>query len=86
MSSTFELLCWRLLLRKLDKIERFELHAQIIREAEDAEAVARATAFPCLFFPCLFEERVEAMLRREALQERLYWHELNEPERFALPC
>ena len=83
MRSTFELLCWRLLLNRLDKIEKFELHAQVIREAEEAETVARATAFPCLLFPCLFEERVEALLQRDAVRERLYWHELDAPKRFA---
>jgi len=83
MASTLELLRWRLLLSRLDRIERFELHAQVIREAEEAETVARATPFPCLFFPCLFEERVEALLHREAVRARLYWHQLNVPKRFA---
>ncbi len=80
MTSTFELLRWRLLLNQLDKIENAELHARVIREAEAAEELAGATPFPCLLFPCLFEERVEALLHREARQARYYWRELNPSE------
>jgi hypothetical protein len=83
MESTFELLRWRLLLKRLDKIENSELHALVIREAKVATELAGATAFPWLLFPCLFEERVDAALEREARVATLYWRGLNAPERYA---
>ena len=82
MEWTFELLRWRLLLRHLDKVENSELHALVIREAKVATELARATAFPWLVFPCLFEERANAALQREAMVATLYWRGLNTPERF----
>ena len=83
MQWTFELFRLRLLLKQLDKVENSDLHALVIREAKVATELARATAFPWLVFPCLFEERVNAVLRREALVATLYWRGLNTPERFA---
>ena len=81
MEWTFELLRFRLLLKQLDKVENSELHALVIREAKVAAELARATAFAWLVFPCLFEERVNAALQREALIATLYWRGLNARER-----
>ena len=79
MEWTFELLRWRLLLRRLDQLENCELHALVIREARAATELARATPFPWLVFPCLFEERADAALEGEAQRSTLYWRELNAP-------
>jgi hypothetical protein len=81
MEWTFELHRLRLLLKQLDKVENSDLHALVIREAKVATELASATAFPWLLFPCLFEERVEAALQREALVATLYWGGLNARDR-----
>jgi hypothetical protein len=83
MQGTFELLRLRLLLKQLDKVENSDLHTLVIREAKVATELARATAFPWLLFPCLFEERVHAALQGEALVATRYWRGLNAPERLA---
>ena len=80
MQWTFELLRLQLLLRQLDKVENSDLHALVIREAKVATELARGTPFPWLLFPCLFEERVDAALQREALVATLYWGGLNARE------
>jgi hypothetical protein len=83
MQLTLELLRLRLLLKQLDEVENSDLHALVIREARLSTELARATVFPWLVFPCLFEERVNAAIQREALVATLYWRGLNAPERFA---
>ena len=83
MQWTFELLRLRLLLKQLDKVENSDLHALVIREAKVATELARGTPFPWLLFPCLFEERVNTALQREALVATLYWRGLNAQERFS---
>ena len=83
MELTFELLRLRLLLKQLDKVENCDLHALVIREAKVATELARATAFPWLLFPCLFDERVNAALQREAQVATLYWRGLNAREQFS---
>ncbi len=86
MESTFELLRWRLLLRRLDSIQSSELHALVIREAHRAAVLASATSFPWLLFPCLFEERVDAALTRHARDAELYWKDLYSPASAAAPA
>jgi hypothetical protein len=70
-----EVLKYRLLLRLLDQ-SLPELHALLIREADEAASLAGRTRFPLLVFPCLFEERVAAALERHRLQLRNYWRTL----------
>jgi hypothetical protein len=79
MKWTFELLRWRLLLLRLESLQGSELHALAIREAQVSAILACETAFPGLLFPCLFEERVEAALARQAREVSRYWRELRPP-------
>lgn len=79
MKWTFELLRWRLLLLRLDALQGSELHTLAIREAQVAAILAGETDFPGLVFPCLFEERVEAALARQAREVNRYWRELRPP-------
>src|SRR5258706_4551719 len=79
----FELMKHRLLLRRLDELPKAEGHALIMREAEEAAALARRTAYPLLVFPCLFEERSRAVADRMGREEQRYW--LGFQPRMALP-
>ncbi|HWV98307.1 MAG TPA: hypothetical protein VNZ64_01320 [Candidatus Acidoferrum sp.] len=83
MERSFELLRWRLLLNRLDRIESSELHALVIREAKSASEIACDSAVPWLVFPCLFEERVDTALQLEAQVATVYWGQLNGLDRRA---
>ena len=49
-----------------------ELNAPLRRAANDAAALAWATAFPLLVFPVLFEEKTDAAVLRAGRQARIY--------------
>jgi hypothetical protein len=85
MERSFELLRWRLLLNRLDRIESSELHALVIREAKVASEIACGTDFSWLVFPCVFEERVESALARQAREASRYWRGLGSPALGATP-
>jgi hypothetical protein len=76
MQFQFELLKHRMLLRALDETANPEAQVMLIREADDSAALACATAFPLLVFPCLFEERAAAVAQRARWGARLYWRGL----------
>ena len=73
MKMDFDVFKLQLVLRRLDEIPDYELHALILDEAEHAAFLARRTAFAWLVFPCLFEERAAAALERERAARRTYW-------------
>ena len=85
MDDTLRLVKMRSLLQALDQVPDSELHALIIQEAEAACAKAAETAFPALFFPCLFAERVRAALEAEALRKREYWRPIAPVDAELLP-
>ncbi|HUZ07891.1 MAG TPA: hypothetical protein VMV89_10445 [Candidatus Paceibacterota bacterium] len=49
-----------------------ELNVPLRRAANDAAALAWATAFPLLVFPALFEEKIAAAILRAERQARIY--------------
>ena len=63
----------RMLLRRLDETSIWELHAEIIREAERSASLARATSYPFLVFPCLFDERSRVAADRFREETDRYW-------------
>jgi len=65
-----------MLLRRLDEIPIRELHAAIMRESDRAASLAKATSYPFLIFPCLFDERVTAAAERFQEQQHNYWQTL----------
>jgi hypothetical protein len=71
--AEFEVIKQRLLLRELDQVNVWEVHAQIIEQAELSGGIAAQTGFPVLLFPALFEERVRAILQAFHYQEANYW-------------
>jgi hypothetical protein len=85
MDDSLRLVKLRLLLEALDQVPDSELHALIIQEAEVACANAAHTAFPALFFPCLFAERVRAALEAEARRKREYWRPIAPVDAELLP-
>ena len=68
----FEIFTERLLLRRLDTVP-WEAHIQIMKETDAVAKMAAQTAYPFLVFPCLFEERVSAILRGFQEKEANYW-------------
>ncbi len=72
LKTEFEIFTERLLLRELDGIP-WEAHIQIMKEADAVAEIAAQTPFPFLVFPCLFEERISAVLRQFHEREASYW-------------
>lgn len=77
-AALFEVLKYRLLLRRLDEIPNSESHPAIIEEANTAAILAGLTTFPLLVFPCLFEERARAAWERDRRQHHIYWRALRQ--------
>src|SRR4029077_4727224 len=73
----FDVLKQRLLLRKLDQLPTWELHALVIQEAEMSAVLARTTHYPFLVFPWLFEERVRAASELFQKKWDTYWDYLD---------
>jgi hypothetical protein len=63
----------RLLLLRLNETPESEIHALIIRQANEAAFLAWLTLYPLLTFPCLFEERAKAATEQARRKARLYW-------------
>jgi hypothetical protein len=76
MKDSLTLLKLRLLLQALDRVPNAEQHALVIDQANRASFHARATPFPELMLPCLFEELMSTALQTYNQRERLYWHGL----------
>ena len=72
MAKTLEFWKLRLVLSKLAGIET-ELHYLVFREADQCSTLVEDAGFPCLLFPCLFEERLAGALERQARQVERYW-------------
>ncbi len=79
MEANLEVLKLRLLLGRLEQVSKANLHAHIIREAHLSSALARATGYPLLLFPCLFEERATAALDQGEQLEDRYWQQFARP-------
>ena len=69
----FEVFRQLMLLRRLDEIPIWELHAAIIRESDRAASLAKATSYPFLVFPCLFDERTHAAAAWYKERQNKYW-------------
>jgi hypothetical protein len=76
VATRFGILKQRLMLRRLNETPEFEIHALIMRQADEAAFLAWLTLYPLLTFPCLFEERAAAAAERARRQTRLYWNRL----------
>jgi hypothetical protein len=62
----------RLLLLRLNETPESEIHALIIRQANEAALLAWLTQYPLLTFPCLFEEMAAAATDQARRQARRY--------------
>lgn len=62
-NTELELLKNRLLLNRLTAVTEPEVNVRLRRAANDAAALAWATAFPLLVFPALFEEKALTAVR-----------------------
>ena len=69
LEDEFERLNARLLRERLADRTTARLGAELRRAANEAAGLAWATAFPLLFFPALFDEKVRTALKRAARQE-----------------
>jgi hypothetical protein len=69
LEDEFERLNARLLRERLADTATARLGGELRRAANEAAGLAWATAYPLLFFPALFEEKVRAAARRIARQE-----------------
>lgn len=67
----FERLNARLLRERLTDRNTARLGGELRRAANEAAGLAWATAFPLLFFPALFDEKVRAAAQRVARQEMI---------------
>lgn len=64
LENEFERLNNRLLRERLANAETTALGVELRRAANEAAGLAWATAYPLLFFPALFEEKVAETKRR----------------------
>lgn len=71
LEDEFERLNARLLRERLVDPRTARLGGELRRAANEAAGLAWATAFPLLFFPALFEEKVRTALKRAARQEAI---------------
>ncbi len=69
--AEFERLKRRLLTEQLGEVLEPGLTGYVSAAANEAAALAWMTAYPVLVFPVLFEEKVEAALRRAERQEQV---------------
>ena len=68
-------------MQRLNETAESEIHALIMRQADEAAFLAWLTLYPLLTFPCLFEERAAAATEQARRRARLYWNglELHRP-------
>ena len=71
LDNEFERLNNRLLRERLTDANTATLGADLRRAANEAAGLAWNTAYPLLFFPALFEEKVLAALRRARRQQTI---------------
>jgi hypothetical protein len=71
LEDEFERLNARLLRERLADRGTAKLGGELRRAANEAAGLAWATAFPLLFFPALFEEKVRVALKRVTRQETI---------------
>ena len=71
LEDEFERLNARLLRERLADAKTARLGGELRRAANEAASLAWATAFPLLFFPALFEEKIRVALKRIARQEAI---------------
>lgn len=71
LEDEFERLHAKLLRERLTDRAVAKLGGELRRAANEAAGLAWATAFPLLFFPALFEEKVRLALKRAARQETI---------------
>lgn len=71
LENEFERLNARLLRERLADRNTARLGGELRRAANEAAALAWATAFPLLFFPVLFEEKVRTAVQRMTRQEMI---------------
>ena len=71
LEDEFERLHAKLLRERLADRTVAKLGAELRRAANEAAGLAWATAFPLLFFPGLFEEKIRAALKRAVRQEAI---------------
>ena len=77
LENEFERLNNRLLRDRLANAETVALGVELRRAANEAAGLAWATAYPLLFFPALFEEKV-AMAKRRVRRQRAILAETRE--------
>ena len=71
MENTFERLNARLLREQLAKASTAAMAVELRRAANEAAGLAWDTAYPLLFFPALFEEKVTQTVRRVRKQQAI---------------
>jgi len=71
MENEFERLNTRLLREQLVEAKTAAVAGELRRAANEAAGLAWATAYPLLFFPGLFEEKVRQTLRRAVKQQAI---------------
>lgn len=71
LASDLEQLKNRLLARELRETPYPEFGELIRQAADEAAGLAWLTPFPLLVFPCLFEEKAHAAVKRGLFQERV---------------
>ena len=71
LEDEFERLNTRLLRERLADHNTARLGGELRRAANEAAGLAWATAFPLLFFPALFDEKVRTALKRTLRQEMI---------------
>lgn len=76
VAARFVILKQRLLLRCLNETLESEIHALIMRQADEASLLAWLSAYPLLTFPCLFEEMAAAATEQARRRARVYWNGL----------
>jgi hypothetical protein len=76
VAARFGLLKQQLLLERLNQTPESELHALIMRQANEAAFLAWLSAYPLLAFPCLFEERAAAAAEQARRQAHQFWDSL----------
>jgi len=72
LEDEFERLNAKLLRERLADENTARLGGELRRAANEAGGLAWATAFPLLFFPGLFEEKIRLALKRAARQEAIH--------------
>jgi hypothetical protein len=76
VAARFAVLKTRLLLEHLNRTPESEIHALIVRQANEAGLLAWLSSYPLLAFPSLFEERAASAIEEARRQAHAYWSDL----------